>query len=121
MSSPTKRRAQRSSASVTPRRSARAPVTSSPPPVGPEEQLQAEASQASQVLQYGSQATPRNTRSQTASTLSPLLFRSSPVESTGPGAVAGDDESDGGATPKASAMTIGGMQREVGSMSRSHH
>jgi DNA replication licensing factor MCM4 len=114
MSSPEKRRPQRASASVTPRRSARgqnSQVTdSSPAPAGPDEQLQSEASQASQ---RGSQATPRNTRLQTASTQSPLFFRSSPANPSGSGAANGADESDGGATPKASGMTIGGKIQSV--------
>jgi hypothetical protein len=108
MSSPTKRRSQRTSASVTPRRSARGALPpSSPAPVDAEEQLQAEASQASQ---RGSQATPRNSRLQSASTQSPLFFRSSP--GIPPGSGAGNDapeSDDGGATPRASGMNIGGM------------
>ncbi|KAF2640148.1 MCM-domain-containing protein [Massarina eburnea CBS 473.64] len=103
MSSPTKRRAPRSSASATPRRSTRnSAIPSSPAPGGPDEQLQTEASQASQ---RGSQATPRNSRLQTQSTESPLFFRSSPVSSA---LVASNvaPESDGGATPKASGMTM---------------
>ncbi|KAF2818359.1 MCM-domain-containing protein [Ophiobolus disseminans] len=105
-SSPAKRRSQRTSASATPRRSARGAIpSSSPPPVGPEEQLQSEASQASA---RGSQATPRNSRLQSASTQSPLFFRSSPVVASGSGAGNDAPESDdGGATPKASGMTIG--------------
>jgi DNA replication licensing factor MCM4 len=110
MSSPAKRRSERTSASATPRRSARGQNSqisdSSPAPAGPDEQLQSEASQASQ---RGSQATPRNARFQTTSTQSPLFFRSSPANPSGAGPVNGDDESDGGATPKASAQTIGGM------------
>jgi hypothetical protein len=108
MSSPAKRRSQRTSASATPRRSARGAIpSSSPAPVGPEEQLQSEASQASQ---RGSQATPRNSRLQSASTQSPLFFRSSPVNPSGSGAGNGaPDSDDGGATPKASGMTIGGI------------
>lgn len=108
MSSPTKRRSQRTSASATPRRSARGAIpSSSPAPVGPEEQLQSEASQASQ---RGSQGTPRNSRLQSASTQSPLFFRSSPANPSGSGAGNDAPESDdGGATPKASGMTIGGM------------
>jgi DNA replication licensing factor MCM4 len=110
MSSPAQRRSQRTSASATPRRSARGqnseiPI-SSPAPAGPDEQLQSEASQATQ---RGSQATPRNTRFQTTSTQSPLFFRSSPANPSNSGPANGDEESDGGATPKASAMTIGGM------------
>ncbi|KAF1945849.1 MCM-domain-containing protein [Clathrospora elynae] len=108
MSSPAQRRSQRTSASATPRRSARGPNSqvpaSSPAPAGPDEQLQSEASQASQ---RGSQATPRNTRLQTASTQSPLFFRSSPVNPSGSGAADGAEESDGGATPKASGQTVG--------------
>ncbi|KAF2244868.1 MCM-domain-containing protein [Trematosphaeria pertusa] len=105
MSSPAQRRSQRSSASATPRRSARSArnsqiPSSSPAPGGPEEQLHSETSQASQ---RESQATPRNSRLQTASTQSPLFFRSSPVNGSGSGA----PEDDGGATPKASGMTIG--------------
>lgn len=108
MSSPTKRRSQRSSASATPRRSARGAIpSSSPAPVGPDEQLQSEASQASQ---RGSQATPRNSRLQSASTQSPLFFRSSPAQPYGSGAGnAAPESDDGGATPRANGMTIGGM------------
>jgi DNA replication licensing factor MCM4 len=108
MSSPTKRRSQRTAASATPRRSARgANPTSSPPPLGPDEQLQSEASQASQ---RGLQATPRNSRLQSTSTQSPLFFRSSPAIPSGSGAGNDAPESDdGGATPRASGMTIGGM------------
>jgi DNA replication licensing factor MCM4 len=108
MSSPTKRRSQRTSASATPRRSARGALpSSSPAPVGAEEQLQSEASQASQ---RGSQATPRNSRLQSASTQSPLFFRSSPGIPFGSGAGNDAPESDdGGATPRASGMNIGGM------------
>jgi len=76
-SSPAKRRSERTSASATPRRSARGQNSqipdSSPAPAGPDEQLQSEASQASQ---RGSLATPRNARFQTTSTQSPLFFRS---------------------------------------------
>lgn len=110
MSSPPQRRSQRTSASATPRRSARgqnSQMQSSPAPVDPEEQLQSEATQASQ---RGSQATPRNARFQTTSTQSPLFFRSSPANPSGSGAANGGDESDGGATPKASAMNIGGTK-----------
>lgn len=112
MSSPAKRRSQRTSASATPRRSARSGnsqiPSSSPAPAGPDEQLQSEASQASH---RGSQATPRNSRLQSASTQSPLFFRSSPVNPSASGAANGADESDGGATPRASGMTIGGKGR----------
>lgn len=104
MSSPPQRRSQRTSASATPRRSARgqnSQMQSSPAPVGPDEQLQSEATQASQ---RGPQATPRNARFQTTSTQSPLFFQSSPAPANGA------EESDGGATPKASAMNIGGME-----------
>ncbi|KAF2793309.1 MCM-domain-containing protein [Melanomma pulvis-pyrius CBS 109.77] len=113
MSSPEKRRSQRSTASATPRRSGRNPRTSqmpssSPAPAGPEDQLQSEASQASQ---RGPQGTPRNSRLQPTSTDSPLFFRSSPANGSGSGAANGagadDDEDDGGATPKASGMAIG--------------
>ena len=111
MSSPTKRRAQRSSASTTPRRSARGGnaniPSSSPAPVGPDDQLQSEASQASQ---RGPQATPRNVRLQSASTQSPLFFRSSPTNPSASATGNGEDESDGGATPRASGMTIGGRR-----------
>ncbi|CAI6335361.1 unnamed protein product [Periconia digitata] len=103
MSSPEKRRSQRTSASVTPRKSGRngrGAGQSSPP--GPDAQLQSEASQASQ---RGSQATPRNSRFQSAATQSPLFFRSSPA--AGSGAANNAPESDGGATPKASVMNIG--------------
>lgn len=105
MSSPAQRRSQRPSASATPRRSTRNSQipSSSPAPVGPDEQLHSEASQASQ---RDSQATPRNSRLQSASTQSPLFFRSSPVNSSAP--ANGAAESDGGATPRASGMTIGG-------------
>lgn len=110
MSSPTQRRSQRSSASATPRRSARSArsshAPSSPAPGGPDEQLQSEASQASQRV---SQATPRNARLQSASTQSPLFFRSSPANASGSGAANDAPESDGGATPRASGMTIGGI------------
>ncbi|EAT89997.2 DNA helicase [Parastagonospora nodorum] len=108
MSSPGQRRSQRTSASATPRRSARGAIpSSSPAPVGPDEQLQSEASQASQ---RGSQATPRNNRLHSAATAteSPLFFRSSPANPSGSGAANGAEESDdGGATPRASGMTIG--------------
>jgi hypothetical protein len=114
MSSPAQRRSQRTSASATPRRSARGQnsqiASSSPAPAGPDEQLQAEVSQASQ---RGSQATPRNARFQTTSTQSPLFFRSSPANPSGSGAANGADESDGGATPKASGMTIGGRNKSL--------
>ncbi|KAF2650960.1 MCM-domain-containing protein [Lophiostoma macrostomum CBS 122681] len=112
MSSPTQRRSQRSSASATPRRSGRNPrssqiPSSSPAPVGPEEQLQSEASQASQ---RGSQATPRNQRLTSTQTQSPLFFRSSPINGSasavGNGAGA-DADSEGDRTPRASGMTIG--------------
>ncbi|PVH95639.1 MCM-domain-containing protein [Periconia macrospinosa] len=95
MSSPEKRRSQRNSASVTPRRSGRTART----PAGPEEQLQSEASQASQ---RGSQTTPRNSRRQTGETQSPNFFHSSPTARSG--AANNAPESDGGATPRASAM-----------------
>lgn len=108
MSSPTKRRTQRSSASATPRRSARTTNTQIPSSPGPEEQLQTEASQASQ-REPELTATPRHARLQTTSTQSqsPLFFRSSPAPATGSGAAQGDDESDGDATPKASGMNMG--------------
>lgn len=115
MSSPGQRRSQRTSASATPRRSARGAIpSSSPAPVGPDEQLQSEASQASQ---RGSQATPRNNRLQSAATAteSPLFFRSSPANPSGSGAANGAEESDdGGATPRASGMTIGGKAKMTG-------
>lgn len=104
MSSPTKRRSQRSSA--TPRRSTRnTQIPSSPAPGGPEDQIHSEASHASQ---RGLNATPRHSRLQETASQSPLFFRSSPVTASGSGA--GNDalDSDGGATPKASAMNIGG-------------
>ncbi|KAL5117005.1 MCM DNA helicase complex subunit [Pleosporales sp. CAS-2024a] len=107
MSSPTQRRAQRSSASATPRRSARGAIPSSPAPAGPDAQLQSEASHASQ---RGLHATPRNNRLQSAasSTQSPLFFRSSPAPPSAAGAANGADESDdGGATPRASGMNNG--------------
>jgi len=72
--------------------------------MGADDQLQSEASQASS---RGLLATPSGSRLQAGSTQSqsPLFFRSSPVQGS-----AGDAaESDGGATPKASAMNIGGM------------
>ncbi|KAF2711307.1 DNA replication licensing factor mcm4 [Pleomassaria siparia CBS 279.74] len=120
MSSPEKRRSQRSTASVTPRRSGRnnprgsALPESSPAPAGPEDQIQTEASQASH---RGPQATPRNSRlRESNNTDSPLFFRSSPANGSGSGAANGagvdamdedEDEDDGGATPKASGITIG--------------
>ncbi|KAF2878065.1 MCM2/3/5 family-domain-containing protein [Massariosphaeria phaeospora] len=112
MSSPGQRRSQRTSASATPRKSGRNARSSqvpgsSPVPAGPDEQLQSEASQASQ---RDPKATPSRSRLQTTSTQSPLFFRSSPVTASGSGAANGagaDDESDGGATPKASGMTMG--------------
>jgi hypothetical protein len=117
MSSPPQRRSQRTSASATPRRSARgqnSQMQSSPAPVGPDEQLQSEATHASQ---RGPQATPRNARFQTTSTQSPLFFQSSPGNRAGSGAANGDEDSDGGATPKASAMNIGGMEKKQLGMS----
>jgi DNA replication licensing factor MCM4 len=116
MSSPEKRRTTRSSASTTPRRSGRNPrssaLPSSPGPAGPDDQLQAEASQASQ---RGPQATPRNSRLQDSNTTeSPLFFRSSPANGSATGAGADEmDEDDGGATPKASAMNIGGILHTI--------
>ena len=115
MSSPTKRRSQRTSASATPRRSARGsqiPPSSPAPARGPEEQLQSEATQASQ---RSSQATPRNSRLQTeTSTQSPLFFRSSPVNGSGAGNGTGvDAETDGDRTPRASGAHIGGTSIEI--------
>lgn len=107
MSSPTKRRTQRSSASATPRRATRnSAIPSSPAPMGAEDQLQSEASQASS---RGLLATPSGSRLQAGSTQSqsPLFFRSSPVNGSA-GDANGAAESDGGATPKASAMNMGG-------------
>ncbi|KAJ4303428.1 MCM DNA helicase complex subunit [Kalmusia sp. IMI 367209] len=78
-------------------------MPSSPAPGGPDEQLHSEASQASQRPN----ATPRNSRLQAPSTQSPLFFRSSPATASGSGAANDAQESDGGATPKASGMTIG--------------
>ncbi|KAF2676823.1 MCM-domain-containing protein [Lentithecium fluviatile CBS 122367] len=109
MSSPAQRRSQRTSASATPRRSARGArnsqvPSSSPAPAGPDEQLHSEASQASQ---RGLQATPRNQRLQSASTQSPLFFRSSPANASGSRAANAPESDDGGATPRASGMTIG--------------
>ncbi|KAF2268865.1 MCM-domain-containing protein [Lojkania enalia] len=113
MSSPAQRRSQRSSASATPRRSGRSArnsqiPASSPAPAGPDEQLQSEASQASQ---RAPQATARNSRLQTATqSQSPLFFRSSPTngsasrDANGAGA---DGGTDGDRTPRASGMTIG--------------
>lgn len=110
MSSPAQRRSQRTPTSATPRRSGRGASnsqipSSSPAPAGPDEQLHSEASQASQ---RGPQATPRNQRLQSASTQSPLFFRSSPVNASGSGAAAAPESDDGGATPRASGMTMGG-------------
>ncbi|ORY15968.1 DNA replication licensing factor mcm4 [Clohesyomyces aquaticus] len=108
MSSPAKRRSQRTSASATPRRSARtSQVPSSDPPAGPEEQLLSEASQASAS---GPRGTPRNSRLQAASTQSPLFFRSSPATGSASGAANGagaDGATDGDRTPRASGMNIG--------------
>lgn len=74
--------------------------------MGAEDQLQSEASQATS---RGLLATPSGSRLQSGSTQSqsPLFFRSSPINESARDA---DDiaESDGGATPKASAMNIGG-------------
>ncbi|KAH7119085.1 MCM2/3/5 family-domain-containing protein [Dendryphion nanum] len=112
MSSPAKRRSQRTAASTTPRRTTRnsqAPA-SSPAPAGPDEQLLSEASQASQ--RGSQQATPKNARVQTISTQSqsPLFFRSSPsgASTSGAGNGAGADAgTDGDRTPRASALNIG--------------
>lgn len=115
MSSSAQRRSQR--ASATPRRSARnSQMPSSPAPEGPDAQLQSEASQASQ---RGLTATPRADRLQASSTQSPLFYRSSPATQSLSGA--GDDaqESDGGATPRASGMTIGGETAVTSSFSES--
>ncbi|KAF2445390.1 DNA replication licensing factor mcm4 [Karstenula rhodostoma CBS 690.94] len=103
MSSPAQRRSQRPSA--TPRRSTRnSQIPSSPAPEGPDAQLHSEASQASQ---RGSNATPRASRLQAPSTQSPLFFRSSPGTQSNSGDANNAPESDGGATPKASGVTIG--------------
>lgn len=109
MSSPPRQRTQRSSASATPRRATRnSAVPSSPAPMGADDQLQTEASQASS---RGLLATPSGSRLQADSTQSqsPLFFRSSPVAESADDAN-GAAESDGGATPRASAMNIGGMK-----------
>jgi hypothetical protein len=113
MSSPAQRRSQRNSASATPRRGGRNArssqiPSSSPAPAGPDEQLQSEASQASQ---RGSQATPRNQRLTSTQTQSPLFFRSSPINGSASGAANGagaDADSEGDRTPRASGMTFGG-------------
>lgn len=106
----TPRRSQRSSASATPRRSARAAGSSQIPQSspGPDEQLQAEASLASQ---RSSQATPRNPRFQEGAASSPLFFRSSPANgsSAGQAGAGADRDTDGDRTPRASGMTIGGI------------
>ncbi|KAF2478320.1 MCM-domain-containing protein [Lindgomyces ingoldianus] len=130
MSSPAQRRSQRSSA--TPRRNGRSArnsqiPSSSPAPTGPEQQLHSEASQASERV---SQNTPRNARLQTASTQSPLFFRSSPVNGSASGAGNGagasaDAVTDGDRTPRASGITIGDSSpihyASSSSPGRAHH
>ncbi len=104
MSSPQSRRTTRDSQSATPRRNIRNSQTlrSSPvPSLGPDAQLLAEASQASQR-----DVTPVNQidhlRAEAlGAQSSPLFFQSSPAQ---PSPV----NSRNGATPRASAMTMGG-------------
>lgn len=124
MSSPPQRRPDGSSEAGTPRRSPTNTdaIRSSPMQTdfGPDDQLQAEASQASiPSLQVPDQGTPRansasQNNSQIPATSSPLFFRSSPANPSIDGSVHGvpisspAPPSDGGATPRASGQTIGG-------------
>lgn len=128
MSSPTQRRSQRASESVTPRQDQQ--NTEIPPssPMqtgsdGPDEQLRTESQASQPSLQLPNQETPRaNRSSQNTSQIppasSPLFFRSSPANGSQDGANGVNISSplrqeslapsDGGATPRPFSQNFGG-------------